>query len=449
MVEVFAPGLASTFEERHQAAALHGWRNRQLGPRQDRRREIDVQHQFFTHLATCRGRQARIVGDEWHADRWIVRQPLAPQAVVTMEVAIVRREDDDRIGVETKFCEQLSESAHGAVDGGHQPIVLPQLLDKRLVVFCKFQASVGSEGRPQKRWLLGGVSLRRRGRHGHGGLRIEPRDVIGGIRPWVLGPTKRDGQEKRFGRIATHEKLPRLDRHDVAVEVDGAPHAGRTDARRRPLRWAGARDLPLRRATVIGHQRAVCLVPVVAMQTIAPPEIEQPHAQLEAVLAGTHIPFANGARFVASTPQDGGVGGVYVPRRHHRHEVAHATGAWIGARQDGCPTHAAHRRSDEGVGEQRALHGQPVDVRRLNDRVAHAPERVPPLVVSEEKQDVRRPLRGGLWFPCGAGEVAAAHDQQADPETTVTRQAAESHGEMVTAAGRTGAARPGQAGCRE
>lgn len=39
--------------------------------------------------------------------------------------------------------------------------------------------------------------------------------------------------------------------------------------------------------------------------------------------------------------------------------------------------------------EDHALTGQAVDVRRLDDPIAHASERVPPLIVGEEKDDIR------------------------------------------------------------
>jgi hypothetical protein len=43
---------------------------------------------------------------------------------------------------------------------------------------------------------------------------------------------------------------------------------------------------------------------------------------------------------------------------------------------------------DEGVLEQDPLSGDPVHVRRLEKRVAHGTDRVPPIVIRKDDQDI-------------------------------------------------------------
>jgi hypothetical protein len=74
--------------------------------------------------------------------------------------------------------------------------------------------------------------------------------------------------------------------------------------------------------------------------------------------------------------------------------------------QDRRPTDPADRMADEHVFKADALSRQPVDRRGLHDRMAGAPQRVVPLVIGKEEQDI------GPLGPARLGNLGQAAGEQ-------------------------------------
>ena len=79
--------------------------------------------------------------------------------------------------------------------------------------------------------------------------------------------------------------------------------------------------------------------------------------------------------------------------------------ALVVAGEEAGTAHPAGRRGDEGVAEADSGFSQSVDVRCFYNGMSRTAQRVVPLVVGEEKQDVRFIFRfligqGGIRGPC-------------------------------------------------
>ncbi len=110
-----------------------------------------------------------------------------------------------------------------------------------------------------------------------------------------------------------------------------------------------------------------------------------------------HVPLAHKRRLVARPAKQ------LRKRRQRRVGVhgrvdPHPMRVCVRAGQERRPTRRAERRRHERVGEPRALPGQAVHVRRLNERMPEAAHRVPAHVVNKYENDVRPADGLGLDF---------------------------------------------------
>ena len=165
-------GLLRREIERREVAALHRRRRAMPAAREDRRREIDVEREVVVRRRrACSAAMPRIAHDERHADAFLVRIPLVGQAVLGVEVAVVGREDDERV-VEHALLLQLREHAPaGRVHLGREPVVVLHYL---LIFLRRVEAPVPAHAalvlligdeRRQLAEVLVGCRLRHGDRH--------------------------------------------------------------------------------------------------------------------------------------------------------------------------------------------------------------------------------------------------------------------------------------------
>ncbi len=115
-----------------------------------------------------------------------------------------------------------------------------------------------------------------------------------------------------------------------------------------------------------------------------------------------HAPLADKPGVVPGPLQQRGIGLGELPRREAGAEIDDSMPGGVLAREDARAIRHADRRGNEAVLKDHALLGQPIDVGRTDDIVAHAAQRVPPLVIGQQEDDIR-PLRlGGVTSggPC-------------------------------------------------
>ena len=105
------------------------------------------------------------------------------------------------------------------------------------------------------------------------------------------------------------------------------------------------------------------------------------------------MPLADVRRAVAALLEREVVVRQPVAHRVARHVVDDAVAAGVLAGQDRGAVRRADRRGMEGALEQRALAGEPVDVRRLHVGMAAGAELVEAQVVHQDDQEVGPPTR--------------------------------------------------------
>ncbi len=99
--------------------------------------------------------------------------------------------------------------------------------------------------------------------------------------------------------------------------------------------------------------------------------------------------LANEAGVITVLTQQGRVGLGPLCGGERLGEIADAVTAFVLAGENGSPADAADRRRHEMVFEENTIVREAVDVGRFDVGIAHAAERVPPLVVREEEDNVR------------------------------------------------------------
>ena len=127
---------------------------------------------------------------------------------------------------------------------------------------------------------------------------------------------------------------------------------------------------------------------------VAPPEIELlERTPAERILLETDFP--DESNVVACVAQKRGVGLIPLDFREHiRRRETDLMHALVLAVHETHAARHAHRRHDMGVGEPDAVPREPVDVGRLKHRMTGNPEGVRPLIVGQEKNDVRTGFDG-------------------------------------------------------
>jgi hypothetical protein len=110
---------------------------------------------------------------------------------------------------------------------------------------------------------------------------------------------------------------------------------------------------------------------------------------------------------VARVPQQRRVGGRPILPLDGGGEIRRTVAARVQPGQDACPAGTAYRGGDERVLEAGAFRTELVQVRRVDEAVARAAQRVPALVVGEQQHDIRAvfPVTGGACAPCARGEA--------------------------------------------
>ncbi len=164
------------------------------------------------------------------------------------------------------------------------------------------------------------------------------------------------------------------------------------------------------------------VVEVVALAAMAHPVVE---AGTLRVVVLAHVPLADVRGLVACILQAARVARQVV--RVLGEVVQHLVPSSVASAEQRRTTRRAERRGDERVAEPRALGREAIQVRRaqpgeqrlLPHLALHDAKRIPPLVVGEDHQDVRRARRRcpGLRHRHGGGQDAAGEEQQEERRT--------------------------------
>ena len=123
--------------------------------------------------------------------------------------------------------------------------------------------------------------------------------------------------------------------------------------------------------------------------------------KLQAAMA-VHMPLADVTRVVARRAQDFPDGNRLRVERHIIHKDTVGERSLPG--QQRCPHRRANRHGGDRINEADALPLEPVEVRRLNVRVACVTERLKPPLVSKDKDDIRRASGALPRLGCSRGE---------------------------------------------
>ena len=87
------------------------------------------------------------------------------------------------------------------------------------------------------------------------------------------------------------------------------------------------------------------------------------------------------------------------------------------AREQRRPARRAQRRGRERIQEPRAFPRQPVDGRRLDERVAGEPEVVPARIVNQDDDDVRPWRLGAIGWRAARGETEDDGEKAVGPHS--------------------------------
>mmetsp|Transcript_39635 Transcript_39635/g.119020 ORF Transcript_39635/g.119020 Transcript_39635/m.119020 type:complete len:367 (+) Transcript_39635:809-1909(+) len=221
-----SPVLLRPIQHRHIPPHHAGGRFHPRRP-QYRRGQVDVERKVVVEGTDLGRVHARVLNDEGHAYRFLVRVPLIGEAVLGVEVSVVRREYNHRIVQFTLPFQFLQYDAARRIHlRGHAIIILHHMLTLLLRVVSPPPSStslvpIGEEVRETLEGferISGGVGYVRIGVHGEGGvlgkvLTLIPVDGVGGKERHVheerLIPRPR--LEKPQGvRLVLFRNVPRL-----------------------------------------------------------------------------------------------------------------------------------------------------------------------------------------------------------------------------------------------
>ena len=298
---------------------------------------------------------------------------LVHHSVLAVEQAVVAHVDDDGVVQLATLFKQFIEAAHGVVHGTDGA---PVGACHRGEVLHRLGTAVGENFPPLEERAVDampGVDAvlkpERLVRQAERALGIRNPDVVEAVRVFWLGEIEAvrglvaDHQKPRFAAVVALEPVLGKLRDDVGV--------------------------------VAGDDLAALavLVPfgvVVFALALVRGEPVEAGARLVVVLA--HVPLAEVGGVVACALElhrkAAEVGGIL------REVVLHAVSVRVNAAEDARSAGGAERCGAEGVLEIHALLAQPVDVRRLQMRVAREAQCVPALIVGKNEQDVRTLRRG-------------------------------------------------------
>ncbi len=218
--EAVAAGGAA--EQGQPAAALDPGRRLDAGQLEQRRQQVDVEHEVVVHRA---GRHAAGgVHEQRHADRRVVGRALVPEAaLLAAQVAVVRRVDHHRVAQAAAGLEPVQQAGGAVVDTGEGAGVLEH--EGGLVALGVAAAPVRVVGQGSRR---GGQAF-------DGDVVVEPSVArqrlegrMGGLVAEVeqVGAVAVAGQEGQgaFGEFVGDVLLGQL---PLAVHVEGVAQVGR------------------------------------------------------------------------------------------------------------------------------------------------------------------------------------------------------------------------------
>ena len=245
------------------------------------------------------------------------------------------------------------------VDPADHPVIA---LDHLLVLFRGVEPP--APARPAHRVLqeggLGVVVLRRR-HFGDGDVDV-PVEAVHGRRPEIL----------------------------LGIAVVGVGRPGAPEQAEGPPGFDAAEEIDDLFAFDLGH---VALDPVDRLDVGEAVEIsEVEHLGVDALFHG-HAELADESRPVPGPAEADREADVREGRGQRRLGEGVGVRPFIRSGQDAGPAGGADRGGHEGAIEPNALAGQPVDVRRPDDRVAGAAERVETLIVGQDEKEIRAARR--------------------------------------------------------
>jgi len=365
--ELAPPRHCLALHKRQEALALHALGQLDAGHCQDGGGQVDAQRHLLDPAGAEPGRQPRVIDHQRHADRQLVGQPLPGEAPFAQVEAVVGRVDDDRVPVQPPLAELLDDPPHLEVHAGDQPVMV---LDHRLIHLRRGKAAVPADPVKRPAEELGlGLEERR-------GPQLRRRDGDFGVQRLQLGI----GDE--LARVAV-------------LYVRGLETEGKAE---RPIRGHAVEKLH----RLVAHQSGqmnrlpVDLVFVLVLPRPAAIVVEQFCGRL------AHAPLADEPDIVARPLQQRRIDPRQLIRRQAVAEAPVVVPGGILPGDDARAVGHTDRGRHEGVVEHHALLGQAVDVGRVDDPVAHAAERVPALIVGQQKDDVGG-FRLGSFAASGEG----------------------------------------------
>ena len=372
--------------ERKQRAPVHHTAGLHTRRGDDRRREVDVLDEL---RATLTGRDVRPADDQRHADRRLVEEHLPLRhAVLAVEEAVVRREDDVRL-VELPDRRQLvDDPRHGLVDREQRleallihladPIDPPGGQERSIANGGRLVRDVGLvEGRRDRQRLRPEhVPVARRRRR-----RPQIRRIVRVARPAAVRGEEGDRQEERtwVGGLRG-DQVDGLLRVDVGLVVRGAGAVvdGPPVLVERVVVEAVRRRVDRAVPQAPARRDLGRVARAVAVQVLA---------EMDRLVAATLQPDRERVRAVEL---------VVAPVR--RCVAPDAVVVRVLPGEVGRPGRAAERIRDEAVVERDALVGE----QRLH--VGHDAHRLDRLVVGHDHDDVRADRRRGLSLARRAAE---------------------------------------------
>ena len=384
-VQVLAHGRRLSAHDRQHAPAGHRVRNRRAGDGQDGRHQVLQPDRRRRYHAGAERIALRATDDERHARRPLVRPTLAEHVVVAEHLAVVGGEQEHRVG--QLRLHHLQQPADLVVDEVDHPVV-GRLAAAPVVLVQVDVPSVGIDAlarhRPT-RHVQRPVAHRRRRQVAVDVAVV----VVARRRERRVRVDERQVEKERLRVVAVLQEVDGPVDHPEGVQqllrqVVGPAHPG---VGRDPVRIAGV---------LVAHAAVGQPLGVVArVAAVGDLHVLEPVAPA-ARSAAAHVALADHFGLVAG-------GGQLAGQQVRRRPVgvpAHADRA-VGRRRraahHGAPRRHAARALGVGAREARPRGGQPVQVRRLQHRVALDAQGVAALLVGQDQNDVGSITRHGEW----------------------------------------------------